>query len=174
MHEFRTWRKIEFVDTDMGGIVHFSRFLIFMETAEHEFLEAIGTRVDLELDGCKIGWPRVAVACRYKSPARFGETLDIHLRVIRKGTNSVYHDASHWASIAPAIWSFMLALRSRGLGSAWTTIHLRREREMAELLGIPYETHVQAGLFPIAYTIGTEVRRASRQPVGEVLVYNRW
>ncbi len=89
MHEFRTRRKIEFVDTDMGGIVHFSRFLIFMETAEHEFLEAIGTRVDLELDGCKIGWPRVAVACRYKSPARFGETLDIHLRVIRKGTSSV-------------------------------------------------------------------------------------
>ena len=94
--------------------------------------------------------------------------------MIRKGTNTVYHDASQWASIAPAISSFMLALRSRGLGSAWTTIHLRREREMAELLGIPYETHVQAGLFPIAYTIGTEFRRASRQPVGEVLVYNRW
>ncbi len=110
----------------------------------------------------------------HRVPALLVPTLKDRFGVIRKGTSTVYHDASQWASIAPAIWSFMLALRSRGLGSAWTTIHLRREREMAELLGIPYETHVQAGLFPIAYTIGTEFRRASRQPVGEVLVYNRW
>jgi nitroreductase len=68
----------------------------------------------------------------------------------------------------------MLALRSRGLGSAWTTIHLLHERKMAELLGIPYETHVQAGLFPIAYTVGSEFRRAARQPVSEVLRYNAW
>ena len=61
MHEFTTHRRIEFVDTDMGGIVHFSRFFIFMETAEHQFLEAIGTSVDSELEGRKIGWPRVSV-----------------------------------------------------------------------------------------------------------------
>jgi nitroreductase len=68
----------------------------------------------------------------------------------------------------------MLALRSRGLGSAWTTIHLRHEQQMADLLGIPYETHIQAGLFPIAYTIGSDFRRAPRQPLSEVLRYNRW
>jgi len=89
MHEFHTRRKIEFVDTDMGGIVHFSRFLVFMETAEHEFLSALGTSVDLQLDGHKIGWPRVAVRCEYASPARFGDVLEIHLRVIRKGTKSM-------------------------------------------------------------------------------------
>ena len=82
--------------------------------------------------------------------------------------------ASMMGNCLPAMWSFMLAARARGLGTAWTTIHLLREREMAELLGIPYETHVQAGLFPIAYTIGTQFRRAARQPVSEVLSYNGW
>lgn len=89
MHEFRTTRKIEFVDTDMGGIVHFSRFFIFMETAEHLFLESLGTSVALDLEGQRIGWPRVAVACEYKSPARFGDTLEIRLRVQRKGSSSM-------------------------------------------------------------------------------------
>ena len=51
MHEFRTRRRIEFSDTDMGGIAHFSRFFVFMETAEHEFLNAIGTSVHVMVDG---------------------------------------------------------------------------------------------------------------------------
>ncbi len=89
MHEFTTRRRIEFIDTDMGGIVHFSRFFIFMETAEHQFLEAIGTSVDSELEGRKIGWPRVSVTCDYKRPARFGQTLDIHMKVLRKGRRSM-------------------------------------------------------------------------------------
>lgn len=63
----------------------------------------------------------------------------------------------------------MLALCSRGLGSAWTTTHRFREREMSHLLQIPYDTHVQAGLFPIAHTIGVGFRRA---PLNEVLRYN--
>jgi 4-hydroxybenzoyl-CoA thioesterase/acyl-CoA thioester hydrolase len=92
MHEFRTRRRIEFVDTDMGGIVHFSRYFIFMETAEHEFLEALGTSVALDLDGKQIGWPRVSVSCEYRSPARFGETLDIHLSVRRKGKKSMTYE----------------------------------------------------------------------------------
>ena len=89
MYEHRTQRKIEFADTDMGGIVHFSRYLVFMETAEHEFLQALGTSVVLELDGRHIGWPRVAVSCRYKSPARYGDVVDIHVSVLRKGSTSM-------------------------------------------------------------------------------------
>jgi len=89
MHEFRTRRKVEFADTDMEGIVHFARFMVFMETAEHEFLEAIGTRVALDLGDRRIGWPRVSVSCDYAAPARFGDVLDIHLRVLRKGTKSM-------------------------------------------------------------------------------------
>jgi 4-hydroxybenzoyl-CoA thioesterase/acyl-CoA thioester hydrolase len=89
MHEFLTSRKIEFVDTDQGGIVHFSRFFIFMETAEHQFLNEIGASVDMMLAGQRIGWPRVSATCEYKSPARFGDTLDILVQVQRKGTRSM-------------------------------------------------------------------------------------
>ena len=90
MYEFTTRRKIEFADTDQGGIVHFSRYFIFMETAEHQFLEAAGTSVDLTLDdGRHVGWPRVSARCEYKSPARFGDTMDIHVKLMRKGRKSL-------------------------------------------------------------------------------------
>lgn len=86
----------------------------------------------------------------------------------------VFKQASLWGSILPATWSFMLALRSRGLGSAWTTIHLNKEREMAELLGIPFERRTQAGLFPVAYTLGTDFKAAPRGPLQDVVHWNRW
>jgi YbgC/YbaW family acyl-CoA thioester hydrolase len=92
MHEFTTRRRIEFADTDMGGIVHFSRFFVFMETAEHQFLNALGTSVVLELEGRHVGWPRVAASCEYRSPARFGDELEIRVRVRRKGTKSMTYD----------------------------------------------------------------------------------
>ncbi len=90
MHEIQARRKVEYVDTDMSGIVHFSRFLIFMENTEHAFLDAIGVGVEWrEEDGRLLSWPRVAVACEYLSPARFGDELEIHLKVLRKGTKSM-------------------------------------------------------------------------------------
>ncbi len=81
--------------------------------------------------------------------------------------------ASAWASIIPAGWSFLLALRSRGLGSVWTTLHLAKEREVAELLGIP-PTATQAALFPVAYTIGTDFRPAARPPAESVTFWDSW
>jgi len=81
--------------------------------------------------------------------------------------------ASAWASIIPAGWSFLLALRSRGLGSVWTTMHLAKEREVGELLGIP-GTATQAALFPVAYTIGTDFRPAVRPPAESVTFWNTW
>jgi len=81
--------------------------------------------------------------------------------------------ASAWASIIPAGWSFLLALRSRGLGSVWTTMHLAKEREVGELLGIP-ATATQAALFPVAYTIGTDFRPASRPPAESITFWNTW
>ena len=90
MHsEFHTTRRVAFSDTDMAGIVHFSRFFVFMEAAEHAFLRALGTSVSTEWDGNKIGWPRLEATCTYLSPAVFEDVLDIHLRVIRKGTKSL-------------------------------------------------------------------------------------
>lgn len=84
--------------------------------------------------------------------------------------------ASFWASLFPAAWSFMLALRSRGLGSTWTTLHLLGdgEQQAAEILGIPYEEYSQGGLFPIAYTKGTDFRRAKRLPAEEIVHWDSW
>lgn len=81
--------------------------------------------------------------------------------------------ASAWGSILPAAWSFLLALRSRGLGSVWTTMHLAKEREVADLLGIP-DTVTQAALFPVAYTKGTEFKPAARPPAETVTSWNCW
>jgi nitroreductase len=80
--------------------------------------------------------------------------------------------ASKWGSILPAVWSFMLALRERGLGSAWTTLHLPNEREVAELLGIPYDGWTQVGLFPVAYTIGTDFKPAPRLPAEDFVHFD--
>jgi nitroreductase len=76
-------------------------------------------------------------------------------------------------SIMPAVWSFQLALRSRGLGSCLTTLHLSKEAEVAELLGIP-EGIMQVGLLPVAYTIGTEFKPANRPPLDDVLHWDGW
>jgi len=76
-------------------------------------------------------------------------------------------------SIMPAVWSFQLALRARGLGSALTTLHLAYEKEAAELLGIP-DGIMQCGLLPVAYTIGTEFKPAKRPPLDDVLHWNQW
>jgi nitroreductase len=81
--------------------------------------------------------------------------------------------ASGWASIIPAGWSFLLALRSRGLGSVWTTMHLAKEREVGEIVGIP-STAMQAALFPVAYTIGTDFRPASRPTPETITFWNTW
>ncbi|HPG25835.1 MAG TPA: nitroreductase family protein [Myxococcota bacterium] len=84
---------------------------------------------------------------------------------------NLFHQASLWGSCLQAVWSFMLALRARGLGSAWTTGHLYREKDMAELLGIP-PFYTQVGLFPIAYTIGTDFKPGYRKPTDEVVGWN--
>ena len=90
------------------------------------------------------------------------------------GRSSTFAQACTWSSILPAVWSFMLALRARGLGSAWTTVHLYREREMAELLGIPHPQNTQAGLFPVAYTRGTRFSPGSREHSPGRAYWNSW
>jgi nitroreductase len=81
--------------------------------------------------------------------------------------------ASFYGSIFPAVWSFQLALRSRGLGTTVTTLHLAEEREAAEILGIP-ETVTQVALLPVAYTTGEDFQPAARPPVEAITYWNRW
>jgi nitroreductase len=88
-------------------------------------------------------------------------------------TASVADTAGFYGSILPAAWSFMLALRSRGLGSAWTTLHLAYEREAAGILAIP-ETVTQAAMIPVAYYTGDDFKPARRQPVEKVTYINAW
>jgi nitroreductase len=81
--------------------------------------------------------------------------------------------ASMYGSIIPAAWSFMLALRSRGLGSVWTTLHLVKEKEAADLLGIP-NTVTQVALLPVAYTTGGDFKPAQRPPVEGITYWDAW
>jgi nitroreductase len=90
------------------------------------------------------------------------------------GPAPVVVQSSVWCSIAPATWSFMLALRSRGLGSVWTSFHLFYEEEAAAILGIPYAKVMQAALLPVAYTLGTEFKPARRRPLETMVHWDGW
>jgi nitroreductase len=79
-----------------------------------------------------------------------------------------------WGSVIQSTWSFMLAARSRGLGTAWTTATLMFERDVADLLAIPYDDFMQAGLIPVAYTKGTDFKAGPREPVASVVHWDKW
>ncbi len=81
--------------------------------------------------------------------------------------------AGLYGSIIPAAWSFMLAARSRGLGTVWTSLHLVREKDAADILGIP-DDFIQVALIPVAYTTGTDFKPAKRNPVENVTYWNGW
>jgi acyl-CoA thioester hydrolase len=89
MPTFQTQRRIEFGDTDMAGIVHFSNFFRFMESAECAFLRQFGLSVKMDWEGTIIGFPRVSATCDYVSPARFEDVLDVAVTVERVGAKSV-------------------------------------------------------------------------------------
>lgn len=91
--EFSFNRRIEFYETDMAGIVHFSNFYRYMEQAEHEFFRAHGLKIiDKQSDGSIIGWPRVSAQCTYEGPAFYDDVLEVRLRVNRKGVKSITYD----------------------------------------------------------------------------------
>ena len=81
--------------------------------------------------------------------------------------------ASIWGSLLPAVWSFMLAARERGLGTCWTTLHLVHEQEAAELLGIP-DNIMQGALVPVAHTIGTDFKAAPRRDMSRIVHHDTW
>lgn len=91
----------------------------------------------------------------------------------RVENEGVTAQASLYGSILPAAWSLMLALRARGLGAAWTTLHLPNEKEVADLLGIP-DNVTQAALLPVAYYTGEGFRPARRLPARQMIYWNEW
>lgn len=92
---------------------------------------------------------------------------------VPEGANMIAQTAL-FGSIIPAAWNFMLAARARGIGSAWTTLHLMHEKAIADLLGIPYEQFMQVALIPLAYTKGTDFKPAYRPPLETVMHVDRW
>lgn len=80
-YEHTSTRRIEFSETDMAGLVHFSNFFKYMETAERDFFEAAGVDLIHTKPGELVGWPRARAECKFSAPLRFGDTIDIHLAV---------------------------------------------------------------------------------------------
>src|SRR5437588_6791521 len=89
MKAFRVSRIVEFGETDMAGIVHFSNFFRYMESAECALLRSLGLGVKIDWEGQTLGFPRVAASCDYISPARFEDVLDIDVTIMRIGAKSV-------------------------------------------------------------------------------------
>ncbi len=82
--------------------------------------------------------------------------------------------SSVMGNVLPAMWSFMLAARARGLGTAWTTVHLMMEQQVADVLGIPFDTVQQVCLSPLAFTKGTDFKPAKRPPADSIIHWDAW
>lgn len=133
----------------------------------------VPTRMSFDSDE----WRRIAASLDHLS-VHLHEVPLLLIPCVRVGSrsesDSVRGQAGQWGSVLPGFWSFMLAARERGLGTAYTTCHLTYEREMADLLGIPFDGVVQAALTPVAYTIGTDFRPGPRVDHTEFLHWDRW
>ncbi|CAL9659050.1 nitroreductase family protein [Streptomyces sp. NPDC057838] len=104
---------------------------------------------------------------------RMGEVPVLVIPCLDANEAPEYNEAGKWGSIVQAGWSYMLAARARRLGTAWTTLHLMYEKEIAELLKIP-DGVVQAALIPTAFSIGTDFKPARRQPLEQVMHHDSW
>ena len=97
--EFRMTHRIEFSDTDMAGIMHFSHFFRLMERTEHAFFRSLGFSIHTELEGRTYGWPRVHAECDYKSPLRFEDEVEVVLTVRKKTNRSLTYDFLFWHTV---------------------------------------------------------------------------
>ena len=88
-YEFKIQRRVEFSETDMAGIVHYSNFFKFMETAEHAFYRALGYSVVMKDADPPLGWPRVHAECDYFEPLRFEDLVEVHMLVKEKKNKAI-------------------------------------------------------------------------------------
>jgi nitroreductase len=144
-----------------------------------ETFEAYVTRQDQPSYGAEdtrtVQRPKVLASANHL--ARHLHEVPVHLIPCIEGRVEgapAFAQASVYGSILPAVWSFMLAARARGIGSAWTTLHLAREQEAAEILGIPFDRFTQVALLPVAYFTGEGFKPAPRLPGRELTHWNTW
>lgn len=91
-YEFKMTHRVEFADTDMAGIIHFSTYFRFMEVTEHAFFRSLGFSINTRTPAFHVGWPRVHVSCDFKRPLRFEDEVEVHLRVREKRHSSLTYD----------------------------------------------------------------------------------
>ncbi len=88
--QFTTTCRVEFSDTDMAGIVHFTNFYRWMEHAEHAYFRSLGLKIiEEQPDGSTISWPRVSCSCSFKAPAYYNDVLEVRLTAVHKGEKSL-------------------------------------------------------------------------------------
>jgi YbgC/YbaW family acyl-CoA thioester hydrolase len=90
--EFTLQRRVEFHETDMAGLMHFSNFFRWMEAAEHAFFRSLGFSIHMTIEDLEIGWPRVDVQCKYISPLRFEDEVAVTIRVRERRPRTMVYD----------------------------------------------------------------------------------
>ena len=91
-YEFKATRRVEFSDTDMAGIMHYSNFFRFMEIVEHAFYRSLGFSVSMPGTEPRLGWPRVHASCDFRKPVRFEDEIEVHLLVREKKTKAITYE----------------------------------------------------------------------------------
>ena len=136
---FRTTRRVEFRDTDMAGIMHFSAFFTTLESVEHEFLRSLGLSVVMEDDGGPLGWPRVSASCDFRGAVKFEDVIDIDLTIARLGEKSV-------------TYSFIVESGGRRIAEGKLVAACCRLQPDRGLKAIPIPSHVADKLRPYLAT----------------------
>ena len=144
-----------------------------MQQSAHALAEAQTEEADARQMERVVDSAEYLAANLHRAPVMVIPCVEGHTDALQGQGAAIAH-ASQYGSVLPAFWSFMLAARARGLGTAWTTIHLMFEEEIAELLGIPYAEVTQAGLSPVAHTLGTDFKAARRKSLEEVMHVDTW
>lgn len=120
--EYSILHRVQFSETDMAGIVHFSNYFRMMEEVEHAFFRSLGLSVSMQHEGMEIGWPRVSVSCEYAGAVRFEDELELKLRVARLGEKSFSYEVD-----------FLLAGRRVATGKATSVCCAMQEGGMKSI-----------------------------------------
>ncbi|TDW18843.1 nitroreductase family protein [Kribbella kalugense] len=165
----QTWHWLVITDAEKRAAIG-----EYYRQAVEQYLASSGSAGKLHADDPERGpvQRRVGDSVAYLGE-RMGQVPVLVIPCLQVRSLPAGNQAGLWGSILPAAWSYMLAARARGLGTAWTTLHFTFEQEISELLGLPEDIR-QTVLIPTAYTIGTNFKPAPRQPLDDVLHVNGW
>jgi nitroreductase len=165
----QTWHWLVITDPEKRAAIG-----EYYRRAVAEYLESSGAAGKLYSDDAERApvQQRVGSSVEYLGE-RMGQVPVLVIPCLQTKSLPAGNQAGLWGSILPAAWSYCLAARARGLGTAWTTLHLKYEKEISALLGVPENVH-QAVLLPTAYYTGDEFKPAPRQPLDQILHVDAW